>query len=167
MANAFFGLIISLLWFFLYFAYSIKIAVMKFTLMRFPLGKKPRYCEYLARSCQHSDFCFSSPNGTILLNKYSEKFKIWVEAKSESLLVTTKLYRQFLKKGSDEIIYWLCLILGFIMYVKKTKRIVILYSNQKFSTKPLKFFWHHKTQKERESIVSIYHLIRPPLSNLS
>ena len=55
-----------------------------------------------------------------------------------------------LKIGLDKIIYWLGIYLvdsGFY-YVKKLKRLVILYSNQNFSTQPLTVFWHHITQKE-------------------
>ena len=64
-----------------------------------------------------------------------------------------------LKTGSDKIILGrYSFLLGFIM--KKNKRFVILYSNQKFSTKPLIFFDDNKTQKERVSTKSINYLIK-------
>ena len=38
---------------------------------------------------------------------------------------------------------------NFRYYVKRFNRFVILYFNQKFSTNPVKIFWHNKTQRER------------------
>ena len=59
---------------------------------------------------------------------------------------------ELLKTGSDKIVYWLFrffFLLGYIIYyVKKPKRFVILTCN---STQSLLFFWHDKTQEERES----------------
>ena len=45
--------------------------------------------------------------------------------------------------------------------VKKPKRFVIFYFNQKFSVQPLTFFWHNKTPKERVFTKSSYQI--PPL----
>ena len=43
---------------------------------------------------------------------------------------------------------------------------MILYSSQKFSSKPPWVFWHNKTQKESVSTKSTNHLIRPVFSDI-
>ena len=68
--------------------------------------------------------------------------------------------------SSDKIIDWLGRYILFpfgFYHGKKPKRFVILHSNWKFSTQPLTFFWHNKTQKERVSTESKNYFIRPSL----
>ena len=63
----------------------------------------------------------------------------------------------YLRTNSDKKIYWLgryAFFLGFVMS-KKPKSFAISYSNRKFITQPLRFFWHNKTQKERVSTKTI------------
>ena len=94
--------------------------------------------------------------------KLSAKKTLFLQIPITSWLLLTCWIGNILKTGSDIIIYWLSrhsFLLGFIMS-KKTERSVILFSNQKFTTQPLAFFWHNKTQKERVSTESINYHIR-------
>ena len=69
-----------------------------------------------------------------------------------------------LKARYEKIVYWLCrfsILLGFIMS-KNLKGLWFIFW-YKFRTQSLLFFWHIKTQEDRESTESINYLLRSGL----